>query len=78
MSLCFSVIKFIKLGNISSVLKERSLGSILDMLRSEQWPLNGSQLSNLVVGSTLQRRGTFVLSRPRGSLGLEASNTNFL
>ena len=38
------------MGNISSIPKERSLGYILDMLRSEeQWYLNGSQLNNLAV-----------------------------
>ena len=43
------------MGNISSVLKERSLGCILDMLRSkEQWPLYGSQLNNLALRSALQ------------------------
>ena len=34
--LYFGAIKLIKLGNISSILKERSLGCILDMLRSEE------------------------------------------
>ena len=33
---CFGVIKLIKMGNVSSILKERSLGCILDMLRSEE------------------------------------------
>ena len=56
--LCFGVIKLI-IGTISSILKERSLGWILDMLRSEeQWPLKGSRLNNLEVRSTFQRRGT--------------------
>ena len=32
----FGVIKLIKMGNVSSILKERSLGCILDMLRSEE------------------------------------------
>ena len=53
--LCFGAIKLIKLGAISSVPKERSLGHILVMLRSEeQWPLSGSQLNNLAI----KRRGT--------------------
>ena len=57
--LCFGVIKLIEMGNISSTPKESSLGHILDMLRSEkQRPMNGSQLCNLAVRSTLQRRGT--------------------
>ena len=47
---CFGVIKLVRMGNISSIPKERSLGCILDMLRSEkQWHLNGSQLNNLAV-----------------------------
>ena len=37
-------IKLIKMGNISSIPKERFGGHVLDMLRSEeQGPLNGSQ-----------------------------------
>ena len=41
--LCFGAIKLIKMGNISSIPKQNSLGHILDTLRSEeQWPLNGS------------------------------------
>ena len=72
--LCFDVIKLIKMGNISSVTKERSLGHILDMLRSEeQRPPNGSQLNNLVS----RRRRTLIINRPRGSPELEASLSNF-
>ena len=57
--LCFGVIKLVKMGNISSILKEGSLACILNVLRSgEQWPLNGSQLNSLAVRSALQRRGT--------------------
>ena len=55
--------KLIEMGNISSILKESSLGHILDMLRSEeQWPMDGSQLNNLAVRSTLQRKGTLRMS----------------
>ena len=43
--LCFGVIKLAKIGNISSIPKESSLGYLLDMLSlEEQWPLNGSQI----------------------------------
>ena len=48
--LCFGVIKLIKMGNISSMLKESFLRPILIMLRSEeQWPLNDSQFYNLAL-----------------------------
>jgi hypothetical protein len=33
---CFGVIKLVRMGNISSIPKERSLGYILDMLKSEE------------------------------------------
>ena len=32
----FGVIKLVRMGNISSIPKERSLGCVLDMLRSEE------------------------------------------
>lgn len=34
--LCFGVINLIKRGNISSIPKKRSLGYILDMVKSEE------------------------------------------
>ena len=49
-SIVFGIIQLIKVGDISSILKERSLGCTLDVLRSEeQRPLNDSPLSNLAV-----------------------------
>ena len=55
--LCFGVIKLIKMGNISSILKESFLRPILIMLRSEeQWPLNDSQFYSLAFRNPLQRR----------------------
>ena len=51
--LYFGVIKLLKTGSISSVLKESSLRYILGILRlGEQWPLNGSHLYNLEVRNT--------------------------
>ena len=62
--LCFGAIKLIKMGNISSILKQNSLGHILDTLRSEQqWPLNGSQLYSLTVRSILQKRETQITNQ---------------
>ena len=70
----FSVIQLIKVGNISSILKERSLGCTLDMLRSEeQWPLNGSQLNNLAVKECPYKALTINMPGVQGdSLGPEA------
>ena len=49
-SIVFGIIQLIKVGDISSILKERSLACTLDVLRSEeQRPLNDSPLSNLAV-----------------------------
>ena len=49
-SIVFGITQLIKVGDISSILKERSLGCTLDVLRSEeQRPLNDSPLSNLAV-----------------------------
>ena len=75
-NMCFGVIKLLKMGNIWSILKERPLGCTLDMLRSEeQWALNGSQSSSQK--RFTKERNTPVMNRPRGSLGLEVSNSNF-
>ena len=62
-----------------SILKERSLGSILDMLRSEeQWPLkwltikqSGSQ--NLFT----KERNTWIINMSWGIPWIKASNSNF-
>ena len=50
--LCFGVIKLVKMGNILSVLKARSLGCVLNVLRSgEQW-----LAASLAIRSALQSR----------------------
>ena len=55
---------------------ERSLGCILDTLRSEgQWPLNGSQLNSQKCFT--KERNILIMNIPEGSLGLVASNFNF-
>ena len=48
--LCIHVIKLIKMGNVSSIPKESSLGSILDMLRPEgPWVTRKNTISQLAV-----------------------------
>ena len=56
-----------KMGNISSVPKERSLEYTLDMLRLKvQWPLSGSQQTVWQSETLYKERHTLIMNMPRG------------
>ena len=79
--LCFVVIKLAEIGNISSILKEGSLGCTLDKVRlEEQWHLNGSQTiwpSEVLYKGEEHSEMNIPGRGRRGSLRLEVSDSDF-
>lgn len=62
--LCFEVLRLIKMENISSIPKKRSLECILGTAKSGRaMTLNGSQLHNLIVRNALtEERNTLKMN----------------